>query len=77
MGIYVNGVLQAYDEQDTADTGSAPGISQEVSTILELNAGDVISLTVFQNSGSPATSLSASNGGAVVAPQLQAEWQAP
>ncbi|WP_307662647.1 hypothetical protein [Streptomyces sp. V1I1] len=47
-----------------------------MSTIVQLNAGDVISLSAIQTTGSNASSL-AVFGGKVVAPQLQAEWVAP
>ncbi|MDQ0942533.1 hypothetical protein QFZ67_004238 [Streptomyces sp. V1I1] len=77
LAVEVNGSPFAFDEQDTADIASdGSGISQEVSTIVQLNAGDVISLSAIQTTGSNASSL-AVFGGKVVAPQLQAEWVAP
>ncbi|WP_327324283.1 hypothetical protein OG735_18430 [Streptomyces sp. NBC_01210] len=48
-----------------------------MSTIVQLDAGDVISLNVFQTTGNNATSNSLFAGATYLAPQLQAEWLAP
>ncbi|MEU0397361.1 hypothetical protein ABZ208_32235 [Streptomyces sp. NPDC006208] len=77
LRITVNGSVVAFDGQDTADAPVGFGTSQDVSTIVQLNAGDVISLRVFQTTGSDATSRWLFTGETNVAPQLQAEWLAP
>ncbi|MFE7774436.1 hypothetical protein ACFU5O_11115 [Streptomyces sp. NPDC057445] len=77
LRISVNGSVVAFDGQDTADDPVGMGTSQDVSTIVQLNVGDVISLRVFQTTGSVATSNWLFTGETNVAPQLQAEWLAP
>lgn len=77
LRISVNGSVVAFDGQDTVDAPAGLGTSQDVSTIVQLNAGDVISLRVFQTTGSAATSTWLFTGETNVAPQLQAEWLAP
>ncbi|WP_405891302.1 hypothetical protein OG427_38140 [Streptomyces sp. NBC_00133] len=77
LRISVNGSVVAFDGQDTADAPVGMGTSQDVSTIVQLNVGDVISLRVFQTTGSVATSTWLFTGETNVAPQLQAEWLAP
>lgn len=77
LWISVNGNAVAFDTQDTADIGSSERISQSVSTIFRLNAGDVVSLHAMQDSGADAFSLSAVAGGTNLAPLLQAERLAP
>ncbi|MFE3494333.1 hypothetical protein ACFXOS_14750 [Streptomyces sp. NPDC059175] len=74
LSILVNGNAYATDVKP-ASTGDQ---TQEVSTIVPLNAGDVISLNVFQTTGSTATSVAASGSSGVrTAPQLQAELLVP
>ncbi|MFE3555750.1 hypothetical protein ACFXKW_12900 [Streptomyces sp. NPDC059193] len=78
LQIQVNGNLTALDVQDTAALPVTGAASQTVSTIRQLNAGDVISLHAFQRTGNPATSDAAFGAGGVgVAPQLQAELLVP
>jgi hypothetical protein len=77
LRISVNGSVVAFDGQDTADAPVGMGTSQDVSTIVQLNVGDVISLRAFQTTGSVATSTWLFTGETNVAPQLQAEWLAP
>lgn len=72
--IEVGTSVVAYDVKDTANSASS---SQEVSTIVQLKVGDVISLQAFQDTGSEAVSESVSLGGGVLAPQLQAELLEP
>ncbi|MGW3627388.1 hypothetical protein [Streptomyces sp. NPDC000880] len=78
LTIRVNGGGFAQDRQDTADIpGAAPAlISQEVSTIVELQAGAVIDLVALQDTLNPATSV-VESGVKFFSPQLQAEWLAP
>ncbi|MEU6089276.1 hypothetical protein ABZ865_21155 [Streptomyces sp. NPDC047085] len=77
LAIEVNGGPVADDVQDTNGvSGFAGAVSQEVSTILPLKAGDRITLHAFQTTGLNASSLQF-NGAQRLAPQLQAEWQAP
>ncbi|MFF3453875.1 hypothetical protein ACFYXH_05990 [Streptomyces sp. NPDC002730] len=79
LRIRVNGVLVAFDGQDTTVNSGADAVSQEVSTIVELNTNDVIDLAAAQNTGSNAVSVPQSQGGdsPIVAPQLQAELEEP
>ncbi|MFB6510427.1 hypothetical protein ACFCW4_20875 [Streptomyces virginiae] len=75
--IEVNGLDTAFDSQPAEDRATGFGVSQDVSTIVRLNEGDVIELNAYQNTGADATSVTLSGGQAVLAPQLQAEWLAP
>ncbi|MER7792649.1 hypothetical protein [Streptomyces sp. NPDC097640] len=76
--INLNGNAIAGDAQNTVDPGGFE-LSQDVSTIVQLNVDDVISLSAFQTTGHDATSLHSSGGmsGKTLAPQLVAEWLAP
>ncbi|MFE5539416.1 hypothetical protein ACFQ78_27200 [Streptomyces sp. NPDC056519] len=72
MRIGVNGGVYAEDDQPIGSYGNP---SQMVSTILQLDAGDTISLSVFQTTGlsaqiDPSFDLAS---GQRLAPQLQAE----
>ncbi|MFZ3469869.1 hypothetical protein ACODT3_27665 [Streptomyces sp. 4.24] len=72
--INVNGDAVAYDLQDTADLGDNFNISQDVSAIVPLNAGDVISLHVGHSTAFAASSLGLTSAdGRSLAPLLQAE----
>ncbi|MER7000699.1 hypothetical protein [Streptomyces sp. NPDC000410] len=76
--IFVNGTIAALDLQDTVNIGASGFISQEVSTIIELNAGDVIRVVASQATGNNATSQSLGLiGPTLLAPQLQAELLEP
>ncbi|MFD5142800.1 hypothetical protein [Streptomyces sp. NPDC058401] len=76
--IIVNGVAVAFDGQDTADVGINGDISQDVSVIIPLKAGDVISVQVSQSSGGTGYSSFLATGPTQhVLPLLQAEWLAP
>ncbi|WP_307618754.1 hypothetical protein [Streptomyces sp. V3I7] len=80
LSILVNGDAVAEDEQSAAAYGIGFNLSQDVSTIVRLNVGDVISLDAFQSTGSTAGSVARAGsplGGTVVAPQLQAELLKP
>ncbi|MFD8863561.1 hypothetical protein ACFV1F_04030 [Streptomyces sp. NPDC059590] len=76
--INLNGNAIAGDAQNTVDPGGFE-LSQDVSTIVQLNVDDVISLSAFQTTGHDATSLHSGGGmsGKTLAPQLVAEWLAP
>ncbi|MFF3675817.1 hypothetical protein ACFYYS_17765 [Streptomyces sp. NPDC002120] len=76
LTIEVNGLDTAFDSQLAKDRVTGFGISQDVSTIVRLNEGDMIELNAYQTTGADARSVTLS-GGAVLAPQLQAEWLAP
>ncbi|MGW1894501.1 hypothetical protein ACWCP6_30295 [Streptomyces sp. NPDC002004] len=75
--ISVNGVpAVAIDDQGTADSGIG-FIAQEASAIVQLNAGDVLTLVAFQSTGSNATSEVITTPPRTLAPNLQAELLAP
>ena len=75
--IIVNGVNVA-THQDNASDNNPAGVSQDVTTIVPLKAGDTISLMVFQNTGADATSAQViGGGGTTMEPKLQAELVAP
>ncbi|MFG2994694.1 hypothetical protein ACGFZK_36260 [Streptomyces sp. NPDC048257] len=76
LQIYVNAGLRASDTQDAATLPSTGAASQTVSTTLQLNVGDVISLQAFQSTGNPALS-QPQFGDSVTAPQLTAELLVP
>lgn len=64
--------------QDTADLGDNFKISQDVSTIVPLNAGDVISLHAVHSTAFAASSLGVTSAdGRSLAPLLQVELLAP
>ncbi|MEU1631152.1 hypothetical protein ABZ746_39130 [Streptomyces sp. NPDC020096] len=71
LAVAVNGNPVAVDFQGTQD--AALGVTQEASTIIDLHRGDVISLTVFQNTGQNAASMPFVSGTRVITPQLQAQ----
>ncbi|WP_329391362.1 hypothetical protein OG625_40365 (plasmid) [Streptomyces sp. NBC_01351] len=72
LGIQVNGGFVALDQM----RGEDPFPTQEVSTIVPLNAGDAISLTIFAGTSLDAESR-AEVGAAPLSPQLQAELLEP
>jgi hypothetical protein len=72
----VNGGFVAWDDQGTSDLDSK-STSQEVSTTLQLNVGDVITLHALQGVGNDVTSVAFTLLHKTAAPQLQAEWLAP
>ncbi|MGW3039115.1 hypothetical protein ACWC9T_03505 [Kitasatospora sp. NPDC001159] len=75
LSILVNGALVSQDEAGAADPNNA---SQDTSTIVDLNVGDVIELDALQNTGSNANSVLFTNGaGKTIFPQLMAERLAP
>ncbi|WP_240351418.1 hypothetical protein [Streptomyces olivoreticuli] len=75
--VIVNGTNVA-THQDNASDNNPAGVSQDVTTILPLKAGDTISLMVFQNTGLDANSAQVvGGGGTTVEPKLQAELVGP
>ncbi|MEU0371059.1 collagen-like protein [Streptomyces sp. NPDC006283] len=77
LTITVNGIEAALDLQDTEVTGTGGFISQEVSTIIQLDAGDVIALHAAQDTSGDAFLVPNGNQVHRVSPQLQAERLAP
>lgn len=77
LQIRVNGGARALDVQDTATVPGTGSASQTVSAILQLDAGDVISLYALQRTGTEAVSMATAFGDVTVAPQLTAELLVP
>ncbi|MFD6183081.1 hypothetical protein [Streptomyces goshikiensis] len=77
LSIGANGDPIAFDTQLATSQVFGFGVSQEVSTIVALNVGDVISLDARQTTGVDATSVTISGGRGALSPQLQAERLAP
>ncbi|MFB7369618.1 hypothetical protein ACFC0D_07235 [Streptomyces sp. NPDC056222] len=71
LSIQVNGNTVALDEQSAAVNA---GPTQDVSKVVQLDAGDVITVHVFQDTGTPATLTSV---GPALAPHFEAELLEP